>query len=46
MWLIEHLKLHVWLVFYLARRQVDGEAGSLGVSSYSEHGTLIPTGGG
>ena len=24
--------------------QVDGEAGSLGISSYSEHGSLIPTG--
>jgi len=44
MWLIEHLKLHVWLVLYLEGGQVDGEAGSLGISSYSEHGALIPTG--
>ena len=27
------------------RGQIDGEAGSLGISSYSEHGTLIRTGG-
>ena len=45
MWLIEHLQLHVWLVLYLEGGQVDGEVGSLGVSSCSEHGTLILTGG-
>jgi len=34
----------VWLALYLEGGQVDGEAGSLGISSYSEHGALIPTG--
>ena len=35
----------MWLALYLAGGQIDGEAGSLGISSYSEHGTLIRTGG-